>query len=201
MRAQERGSTILKRGLSKESGVSIVEMLLVVLIIVVVSAWAFMRIVEAQQSARLAGATQELTAYLDKARLDSIRRHATAVEQMAQVSIDSPTRYSVRLDANGDGELDQPRVFNFASRGISFNVAAFPTVIRFNWRGRVADADGAQVSSVAAISLQDANGPGPSINLSAAGDTTSYSNVNIANVNVSGVSKTANIRLRTQVPQ
>jgi Tfp pilus assembly protein FimT len=201
MRAQERGSTILKRGLSAESGVSIVEMLLVFLIIAVVSAWAFMRIVEAQQSARLAGATQELTAYLDKARLDSIRRHATAVEQMAQVSINSPTSYSVRLDANGDGNLDPPRVFNFAGRGINFNVAAFPTVIRFNWRGRVADASGEQTSSAAAISLQDTHGSVQSINLSAAGDTTTYSNVNLSNVNISGGSSAANIRLRTQVPQ
>ncbi|MDX6695307.1 MAG: hypothetical protein QOF02_2910 [Blastocatellia bacterium] len=191
----------MKRGLSAESGVSIVEMLIVLLIIVVASAWAFMRIVEAQQSARLAGATQELTAYLDKARLDSIRRHATTVGEMAQVSIDSPTSYSVRLDANGDGELDAPRVFNFTSRGISFNVAAFPTVIRFNWRGRVADGAGAQTGNVAAVNLQDTHGSVQSINLSAAGDTTSYSNVNIANVNVSGVSDTANIRLRTQVPQ
>lgn len=171
------------------------------MIIVVFSAWAFMRIVEAQQSVRLAGATQQLTAYLDKARLDSIRRHATTVDEMARVSIDSPTSYSVWLDANGDGEIDPPRVFNFPQGGISFNVAAFPTIIRFNWRGRVADAAGDQTGSPAAINLQNANGAGPSINLSAAGDTTSYSNVNLSNVNVSGINNTANIRQRTQVPQ
>jgi Tfp pilus assembly protein FimT len=176
-------------------------MLIVLIIIVLFSAWAFMHIVEAQQSVRLAGATQQLTAYLDKARLDSIRRHATTVDEMARVSIDSPTRYSVWLDANGDGEIDPPRVFNFPQGSINFNVATFPTVIRFNWRGRVADAAGEQTSSLAAINLRDANGAGPSINLSAAGDTTSYSNVNTSNVNVSGINNTANIRLRTQVPQ
>jgi len=196
MSAENRG-----RAMSAESGVSIVEMLIVLLIIAVASAWAFMRIVEAQQSARLASATQQLTAYLDKARLDSIRRHATVVNQMAQVSINSPTSYSVTLDTNGDGQLDAPRVFNFAPGGITFNVAAFPTIIRFNWRGRLVDSGGGQINSAAAISLQDAHGSGPSINLSAAGDTTTYSNVNLSNVNISGGSSTANIRPRTQVPQ
>lgn len=177
------------------------EVLIVLMIIGVASAWAFMRIVDAQQSVRLSGATQELTAFLDKARLDSIRRHATTAGKMARVSIDSPTSYSVWLDANGDGEIDLPRVFNFPQGGISFNVANFPTVIRFNWRGRVADAEGEQTSTPATVNLQDANGAGPSINLSAAGDTTSYSNVNISNVNVSDINNTANIRQRTQVPQ
>lgn len=178
-------------------------MLIVLVIIGIAATWAVLRIVEAQQSTRLAATTQELTAYLDKARLDSIRRHATQASRMAFVSINSPTSYSVRLDANGDGQLDPARVFNFAPGGITFNVASFPVIIRFNWRGRVVDGAGEQTSDIAPISLQNAHGPGPSINLSAAGDTTTttHDNVNITNVNLSGVSTTANIRLRTQVPQ
>jgi hypothetical protein len=177
-------------------------MLIVLMIIVIASTWAFLRIVEAQQSARLAAATQELTAYLDKARLDSIRRHATNVNQMARVSINSATSYSVQLDANGDGQLDPPRVFNFQPGGITFNVAAFPTVIRFNWRGRLVDAGGNQTNTPAAIRLQDVHrGLGPAINLSAAGDTTTYNNVNITNVNLGNANlASANIRPRTQMP-
>jgi type II secretory pathway pseudopilin PulG len=176
-------------------------MLIVVVIIGITATWAILRIVEAQQSTRLASATQELTAHLDKARLDSIRRHATQASRMAFVSINSPTSYSVRLDSNGDGQLDPARVFNFPAGGVSFNVAAFPVIIRFNWRGRVVDTGGEQTNDIAAISLQDANGPGPAINLSAMGDTTmTNDNANITNVNLSGVSTTANIRLRTQVP-
>jgi prepilin-type N-terminal cleavage/methylation domain-containing protein len=190
-----------KRYQSNERGASLVEMLIVLMIISIASTWAYMRIVEAQQAARLTAETQQLTAYLDKTRLDSIRRHATAVAQMAQLSIDSATSYSVMLDSNGDGVLDPPRVFNFQPGGVAFNVAVFPTVIRFNWRGRMVDAGGTQINTPAAISLQDSRGPGPSINLSAAGDTTTYSNVNITNVNVSGINDTANIRLRTQVPK
>jgi prepilin-type N-terminal cleavage/methylation domain-containing protein len=183
-----------------ERGASMLEMLIVVMIICIASTWAFLHIVEAQQSAQLAAQTQQLTAYLDKARLDSIRRRATIVNQMARVSIDSATSYSVTLDANGDGQLDAPGVFRLPPGGISFNVAAFPTVIIFNWRGRIVDADGNQTNSTAAINLMDSHGSGPSINLSTAGDTTTYSNVNIANVNVSGISSTANMRPRTQMP-
>lgn len=178
------------------------EMLIVLAIIVSAATWAFMRIAEAQQAARLAAATQELTAYLDKARLDSIRRHSTLVNQMAQVIIISPTSYSVTLDSNGDGVLDPPRIFNFQPGGISFNVAIFPTTIRFNWRGRVVDDNGNPTNTPAAISLQDSKGPGPSINLSAAGDTTTYSNINIANVNLNQtVPKEFGIRQRTQTPE
>jgi Tfp pilus assembly protein FimT len=186
--------------MNAESGASLVEMIIVLLIIAIASTWAVLRIVEAQQSTRLAAATQELTAYLDKARLDSIRRHASAVNQMARISIDSQTSYSVLLDSNGDGELDPPRIFNFPAGSVSFNVAAFPTVIRYNWRGRIVDNNGNQINP-AAINLQDRHGPGPAINLSSTGDTTTYSNVNLTNVNVSGINTTANIRSRTQAPQ
>ncbi|HEX8491626.1 MAG TPA: prepilin-type N-terminal cleavage/methylation domain-containing protein [Pyrinomonadaceae bacterium] len=201
MKRQERKSTRERVRLNDESGASIIEILIVLAIIGVASTWAFMRIVEAQQATRLASATQELTAYLDKARQDSIRRHATAVNRMARVSITSATSYSVTLDADGDGQLDAPRVFNFQPGSITFNVAAFPTTIMFNWRGRIVDGAGNQTNNPASINLQDTHGPGPAINLSAAGDTTTYSNVNITNVNVSGVNTTANIRTRTQVPK
>lgn len=190
-----------QRNLSGARGASLVEMLIVVALIGIVTAWAVLRIVEAQQSVRLSGVTQELTAYLDKARLDSIRRRATSLSQMAQVSINSPRSYSVTLDADGNGQLDPPRVFQFPAGSVAFNVAAYPTIVRFNWRGRVVDGSGEQISNPPAISLQDANGPGPAINLSAAGDTTTHGNINLSNVNVSGVNETANIRLRTQVPQ
>lgn len=200
MRTQDKNSTPQRRTMNAESGASLIEMLIVLMIIGIASTWAFLRIVEAQQATRLTSATQELTAYLDKARLDSIRRHATVVNQMARISIDSQTSYSVTLDSNGDGQLDPPRVFNFPAGSISFNVAAFPTVIRYNWRGRVVDTNGNQINP-AAINLQDTRGPGPAINLSSAGDTTTYSNVNITNVNLSGVSTTSNIRSRTNAPQ
>lgn len=200
MRVQHKNSSTRDRKLNAESGASIVEMLIVLMIIVIASAWAFMRIVDAQQAARLSSATQELTAYLDKARQDSIRRHATSVDRMALVSINSATSYSVRLDSDGNGELDAARVFTFPA-GISFNVATYPTVIRFNWRGRITDNAGAQTNTPAAISLQDTHGPGPSINLSAAGDTTTYNNVNITNVNLGNANlASSNIRPRTQMP-
>lgn len=201
MRAQQKSSMKERHTLNAESGASVLEIIIVLVIIGIASAWAFLRIVEAQQSARLASATQELTAYLDKARLDSIRRHATTVNQMAQVTITSPTSYNVRLDYNGDGQLDAPRFFNLQPGGITFNVALFPTTVRFNWRGRIVDDAGNQTNDSVAINLQDSHGAGPSINLSAVGDTTTYGNVNITNVNLSGVSGTSNIRPRTQTPQ
>ncbi|MEP6743568.1 MAG: hypothetical protein ABJB61_13800, partial [bacterium] len=75
------------------------------------------------------------------ARVDSLRRHATASAQMAQVSIINATFYTVTIDANGDGVLDAPKVVSLAPDGLQLN-GPFPRTIYFNWRGRTVDAAG-----------------------------------------------------------
>jgi hypothetical protein len=90
-----------------------------------------------------ANAVRELASYIEKARLDSVRRHATSSAQMAQVAIINANFYSVTFDGNGDGTLDAPRVIGMpANSNLTIQNGAFPRTIMFNWRGRTVDTSG-----------------------------------------------------------
>jgi hypothetical protein len=90
-----------------------------------------------------ANAVRELATYIEKARLDSVRRHATTSAQMGQVSIINPNFYSVTLDTNGDGTVEAPRVIGMpADSNLTIQNGTFPRTILFNWRGRTVDTSG-----------------------------------------------------------
>jgi Tfp pilus assembly protein FimT len=128
--------------LANARGVSILELLIVVAMIGVITGFALMQVVEARQDMTRENAAQQLAAYLEKARLDSVRRHPSAPAEMAQVSILNATFYSVTIDADGDGTLDAPRVMSMpAESNLQFNTP-YPRTIYFNWRGRTVDVAG-----------------------------------------------------------
>lgn len=123
-------------------GVSVLELLIVVAMIGVITGFALMQVVEARQDMTRENAAQQLAAYLEKARLDSVRRHPSAAAEMAQVSIINASFYSVTIDADGNGTLDAPRVISMpAQSNLQFNTP-YPRTIYFNWRGRTVDAAG-----------------------------------------------------------
>jgi type II secretory pathway pseudopilin PulG len=123
-------------------GVSALELLIVIAMISVVTGFALMQVVEARQDITRENAAQQMAAYLEKARLDSVRRHPSVAAEMAQVSILNATFYSVTFDGDGDGTLDAPKVFSMpAESNLQFN-APYPRTIYFNWRGRTVDAAG-----------------------------------------------------------
>lgn len=123
-------------------GFSVLELLIVVVMISVISGFALIKIVQARQDMTRANAAQQLATYLEKARLDSLRRHATTSAQMAQVTIVNASFYTVALDADGSGALDAPLVVSLpVNSGLQFS-GLFPRTIYFNWRGRSVDAAG-----------------------------------------------------------
>lgn len=123
-------------------GVSILELLIVIAMISVVTGFAVMKVAEARQDMSRENAAIQLAAYLEKARLDSVRRHPATVAQMAQVSILNASFYSITIDADWDGVLDAPRVISMpAGSNLQFNTP-YPRTIYFNWRGRTVDAAG-----------------------------------------------------------
>lgn len=176
-----------------ERGISIVELLIVVMMVSIVVAFAVMRIGAAQRAMRLTNSSREFTAWLDKARLDSLRRHPMSTGEMASVTITSTTSYSIIIDQNGDGTLDPARTVSIpGTHGATFAGITIPTTIRYNWRGRPVDASGNLLSL--SFSLQDAGGNVNPINLTNTGDATLGPNVNAASVSVnSGISSTSNI--------
>jgi type II secretory pathway pseudopilin PulG len=123
-------------------GFSVIELLIVVAMISVITGFALIQIVQARQDMTRANAAQQLATYLEKARIDSLRRHPDTSAQMAQVTIVNDSFYTVALDADGNGALDTPLVVSLpANSGLQFN-GSFPRTIYFNWRGRSVDAAG-----------------------------------------------------------
>jgi Tfp pilus assembly protein FimT len=134
---------LIKKQSSSDAGFSVLELLIVGVMISVLIGFAITQIAKAKQHMTRANAVRELTTYIEKARLDSVRRHATASAQMAQVAIINANFYSVTLDVNGDGTLDAPRVIGMpANSNLTIQNGAFPRTIMFNWRGRTVDTSG-----------------------------------------------------------
>ena len=113
-------------------GFSTVELLAVVTMLAIITAFGFMGISKARASVRLSGAARQYAAYIEKARIYSIRRHADDASQRANVAInDNKTSYNVTMDLDGDGGTDT-RTFNLPS-GITFQTIE---TVAFDWRGR-----------------------------------------------------------------
>jgi Tfp pilus assembly protein FimT len=151
---------LTQKNLSNAAGVTVVELLIVIMMIAVISGFALMRIVRARQVMIRANAAQEFVGYLEKARLDSVRRRPLpTTAEMAQLSIVNATYYSVTIDANGDGALDAPKVIRLpVNTDLQFN-GTFPRTIYFDWRGRVVNSTGT-ISPVSTITIASSSGYG-----------------------------------------
>lgn len=134
---------LIKKPSGGASGFSVLELMIVAVMLAVLTGFALTQIDRARQNMTRANAVRELATNIEKARLDSVRRHATTDAQMAQVAIINANFYSVTLDANGDGALDAPRVIGMpADSNLTIQNGTFPRTIMFNWRGRTVDSGG-----------------------------------------------------------
>src|SRR5947209_5140774 len=182
-----------KRG---ERGVSILEIIIVVAMISIVTTFAVMQIGAAQRAMRLTNSAREFLGWLEKARLDSLRRHAMSNVEMASVTITSTNTYTITIDQNGDGTLDPARSITIPStHGAHFTGLTFPTTIYYNWRGRPVDAAGNGLNL--SFSLVDGVSPANPITVTSGGDATLGTGVALSPTTVTGVSPNSNIRPRT----
>ncbi len=179
------------------AGFSIIELLIVASIISVVCGFALMQITRARQVMIRENAARQLGSYLEKARVDSLRRHATASAQMAQVTIINATFYSVTIDADGNGTLDAPKVISLPGNpGLQFNTP-FPRTIYFNWRGRTVDAAG-NVALPAFVTISNTYGSSQ-IDLTTAGQP-SMQGPPASNPVANSTPPAPNFRSNTQIP-
>ncbi len=159
---------LIKHSVSDPRGFSVVELLIVVAMIAVISGFALLQITRSHQHMKRANAAQQFAAHLEKARLDSLRRHPTASAQMGQVSIINARFYSFAIDSSGDGSLEAPQVVSLPTdTDFQFN-GPFPRTIYFNWRGRAVDAAGAQINPTA-VTISSPSYGSSQIELTAAG--------------------------------
>ncbi|MFN2455163.1 MAG: Tfp pilus assembly protein FimT/FimU [Pyrinomonadaceae bacterium] len=139
----------------KARGFSMLELLIVMVIIAIVSAFAVMGITRSRNTARLQNSARIFAGYVEKARLDAIRRH-----DATNIDITGPSTYAVTMDFDGTTppgtalpvrtfQLEKGVVFT-DSTGAAFTVNAsgdvvgsstseIPPSADFNWRGRTTE--------------------------------------------------------------
>jgi len=152
-------STTVKRG--RERGAGIVELVIVVAIISIVSAFALLQIRSSRSALRVQNSVRQLASYMEKARVDAVRRHGTST-----VAFSDTRTYSVTMDFNNSGS-PTTRTFTF-QQGVQIASSDLPNVT-FNWRGRTLTAGSACVTTFA---VNDTMDHGLSVDVSGSGDVT-----------------------------
>ncbi|HYX29753.1 MAG TPA: hypothetical protein VE863_14395, partial [Pyrinomonadaceae bacterium] len=132
------------------TGFATVDFLIVAVIVLILATYAFTAIMHAKQSHTLAGAAQQFAGYLERARSDSMRRRATDVRQMAEVTILNAQFYSVRLDEDGDGALDVPRVLNLQDQQLTVE-GPYPRTFIFDRYGKSIDNGGNALQATSVV--------------------------------------------------
>ncbi len=122
------------------AGFSVLELLIVVALITIVSTFALLSFQKSNKDFQAAGATRTLSTYLEKARLDSLRRHGGA-----SINIDSATSYTVNIDFDGSGTATSRTItlpvgtslsYTLPPAATSMDPSTNPITISYDWRGR-----------------------------------------------------------------
>ena len=117
----------------QQRGFTITQMVVTVAIIAIVSTVGVLGITTARAQYRLQSAARLFASYVEKARADSVRRHATpGNEASVEIFGEGTTSYQVTMDFGETGV--ETRTFQLES-GIDFGTAA--QKVTFDWRGRL----------------------------------------------------------------
>jgi len=112
------------------------QMVVTVAIISIVSVFGVLGITNARAEFRLQSSARLFATYVEKARVDAIRRHApTGQESSIETFGQGTNNYAVTMDF-GSGAVET-RTFYLES-GLTFETAA--KKVSFDWRGRIAEA-------------------------------------------------------------
>lgn len=154
-------SNKLSSSIHKQLGVGVAELVIVTAIIGIVSAVALIQIRSSRSALRVQNSVRQLATYMEKARIDAVRRHGTT-----SVTFTDPRTYSVTMDFLSGGS-PTTRTFTFQD-GVNLASSELP-VVTFNWRGRTLTAGS---SCITTFSVSDTVGNGLSVDVSGSGDVT-----------------------------
>jgi type II secretory pathway pseudopilin PulG len=129
--------TMCKR---ESRGFSLLELVIIAGVVIAIGGYAVARFLSTQADIACSNAAQSLAAYIEQARMDSNRRHATKVEEMASVEVVDSKSYVVIVDEDADGVLDPPLNVTLPAGDNLQIKGPFPKTFRFDWSGRVVDA-------------------------------------------------------------
>jgi len=169
-----------------EGGFSLLQLMVTVTVMIIIGTFAFMGISSARANMRLAGSARKFAGYVEKARIDAVRRHVASASPTRIDFVDSNT-YRVTMDFDGSGTATS-RTFNFEDGVTLLSLA--PQAITFDWRGRMA----ACSASFSMVSSQSGTSP-VNVDVSASGDVTVDNDIDDfpANISYTNVNKTVDI--------
>lgn len=154
----------LLASLRAANGFSVLQLVVVLAVLSVISTCAVLNIHSTRASLRLQNSVRQLAGYLEKARLDAIRRHGSST-----VVFNNTTSYDITMDFEGAGTVST-RTFPFES-GVGIVSTPLPSVT-FNWRGRTS-------ACTFTFAVQNSRGEQSWVDVSDAGDVTVDSNVDV----------------------
>ena len=204
MKAIKMDESATERDAHCPRGFSVVEFLIVVVIIGVISTVALVGITRSRQSIRLQNSARIFSGYVEKARLDAIRRRSTS-----NIDVAGPNTFLVTMDWDGTGTAT-PRTFTLEngvqftdSTNTPYTVDGTGSVIAsngeavsasdFNWRGRTA------LCSVL-FRMQNGNNERSVVQVAGSGDVTIDTVITTpASVTVTNVNKTADVSGNTVI--
>lgn len=119
-----------------QDGFTLLQVIVVVALIAILSVFGAMGIVNARARMRLAGSARTFAGLAEKARSDSVRRHAMGAA-MSNIQLLTTTTYSVAMDFDTNGVLDAYDTKTFTlETNVAFDPNFVGTSISFDWRGR-----------------------------------------------------------------
>ena len=145
----------------QDRGIGMAELLIVMAIVAIVSTFALFQIQSSRSALRVQNSIRQLASYMEKARVDAVRRHGTTA-----VTFTDTRTYSVTMDFNNGG-TPSTRTFTFQD-DVQLASSELPNVT-FNWRGRTLTSG---ASCVTTFSVSDSLGTGLSVDVSGSGDVT-----------------------------
>ena len=166
-----------------QAGFSMIQILIVLAVVSVVSGLAFVGISSAKQRIRLTNSSRLLASYVEKARVDSVRRHPLNPADMAGIEVLDKTTYRVKMDFDGNGTVET-KVITLDS-GVEF--ATDPIALVFDWRGRLVDLPLTEIKVSIAMQWGDDPDDQRIVDVTRSGDVTIDSDVyldDVPNVNV-----------------
>ena len=181
MTAQARSKR--RKNRKTQAGFSMMQLLITLGVVSIVSGLAFIGIASARQRIRLTNSSRLLASYVEKARVDAIRRHPMSAAEMPGVEVLN-TEYLPCED--GFRWQRHPRDERYTlDDGVSF--ATDPIALVFDWRGRLVDLPLTEIKVTIAMQWGDDPSDQRVVDVTRSGDVTIDSDVyldDVPNVNV-----------------